>query len=98
MSADNTETQQLQKGVFLKIERVQQEYDQETGDVNFLSYFTVENKLLTDLYVEIDFTGSDDIIIENKDEKDFTVKLEKIVHAESTEPLASIKSVLHSSI
>jgi hypothetical protein len=88
----------LENGIKLKIEKSQQEADAESGDVNFLNYFVIENSLLTDVQIEIDFTGSEDINIESKDEKDESTKLEVLVRGESTETIASVKSALHSSL
>lgn len=66
--------------------------------MKFLNNFVIENKLLTDVHFEIDFAGSEDIVIEDKHEKDATLNLEALVQAQSNITIATVSTLLHSSM
>jgi hypothetical protein len=57
-----------------------------------------DNRTLTDILVEIDFTGSEDIIIEDKHEKDQSVNIEILVEAENASTIATVQTSLQSNM
>ena len=92
------QVQQLEKGITLTIEQSQQKADEITGDVKFINNFVFDNRTLTDILVEIDFTGSEDIIIEDKHEKDQSVNIEILVEAENASTIATVQTSLQSNM
>jgi len=61
-----TESHEIEKGIFLNIKSMNQQTAE--GDPVILHVFTIETKVLIELTFTIDFTGSEDIVIENSDE------------------------------
>ncbi len=57
-----------------------------------IHYFTVETKIFIDLHFNLDFTGSEDIVIENSED----LQIEYIVPNNSAETVAIVKEFPHS--
>ena len=80
-----SETQELEKGVFLTIKSNNQTTSE--GEPMTVHIFTVDSKFLVELNVMIDFTGSSGISIENGDGLVVTT----VIEAESTDTVAIVK-------
>jgi hypothetical protein len=53
---------------------------------------------MTDIIVEIDFTGSEDIVIEDKHEKDQSVSIEILVESQNASTIATVQTTLQSNM
>lgn len=88
----SNEVHELEKDIFLHIKVLNQ--TSEDGDPVTYHVFTIETRSLIELSFTIDFTGSEDIVIENSDQ----LVIDTVVEAISTSALCSVKEFPHSKL
>ncbi len=69
----------------------------EEGDPVLIHIFTVENKSLFESLVNLDFTGSEEILIENAI-SDSEMHIKDLIGAQAVQTIASVRELPHSKL